>query len=487
MMDLGIVSPSFPSVGAAADPAVTQQPPTRSTERHGSINAGGLAQNTDSIDSCSCPPRTVVPVRPVALPFECTPANNSKMEAWLLQRFASSTFNTCPHRPLPCMTGPPVEIHMEDGVIPRAVHTAAPVPIHWHEQVLSDLKRDEALGVIERVPYGEPVSWCHRMVVTRKHNGTPRRTVDISRLNKHCKRETFPTESPFHLARRVPKGTWKTDSDAWNGYHSVPLRQSYRHLTTFITPFGRWRYTRAPQGFLSSGDGYNRRFDAILSDFERKERCVDDTIHYDTDLQTHWWRTIDFLIRVGQAGTGIVLKAEKFHFARRIVDFAGFRISDETIESLPKYMDAIRDFPTPSMESRARSIVFWPGMTNHMRAVRELCSACNRSAPSQAATPAIPSPVPSTPFESIFADFFDFGGCHYLVAGDRLSGWVEIFKAPHGTAQAGAQGIIAALRALFATFGVPEEISSDGGPEFSSAATADFLTRWEVRHRMFSA
>ena len=108
-------------------------------------------------------------------------------------------------------------------MIPRAVHTAAPVPIHWQEQVLSDLKRDEALGVIERIPYGEPVSWCNRMVVTRKHNSTPRRTVDLSPLNKHCKWETFPTESPFHLARRVPKGTWKTVIDAWNGYHSVPF------------------------------------------------------------------------------------------------------------------------------------------------------------------------------------------------------------------------------------------------------------------------
>ena len=73
------------------------------------------------------------------------------------------------------------------------------------------------------------------------------------------------------------------------------------------------------------------------------------------------------------------------------------------------------------------------------------------------------------------------------MAGDRLSGWVEIFKAPHGTAQAAAQGLIAALRALFSTFCAPEEISSDGGPEFSSAATADFLTRWEVRHRVSSA
>ena len=243
-------------------------------------------------------------------------------------------------------------------MIPRAVHTAAPVPIHWQEQVLADLKRDEAIGVIERIPYDEPVSWCHRLVVTRKHNGTPRRTVDLSPLNKYCKRDTFPTESPFHLARRVPKGTWKRVRNAWKGF---PLRQSDRHLTTFITPFGRWRYTRAPQGFLSSGDGYNRRFDAILSDFERKERCVDDTIHYDTDLQPHWWRSIDLLIRVGQAG--IILNAENFYCARRIADFAGFRISDETIEPLPKYMDAIRDFPTPISTTDIHS---WFGLVNQV-------------------------------------------------------------------------------------------------------------------------
>ena len=97
-----------------------QQRLPRSTERHGSLNAGGLAKIADSIDSCSCPPRTVVIILPVALPFECTLANNDKMEEWLLhRRFASSTSNTCSHRPLPCMTGPQVEMHLENGVIPE--------------------------------------------------------------------------------------------------------------------------------------------------------------------------------------------------------------------------------------------------------------------------------------------------------------------------------------------------------------------------------
>ena len=199
------------------------------------------------------------------------------------------------------------------------------------------------------------------MVVTRKHNDSPRRTVDLSPLNKYCDRETFASESPFHLARKIPKNTWKTVTGAWNGYHSVPLRKSDRHLTTFITPYGRWRYTRAPQGFLSSGDGYNRRFDAILKDFQRKERCVDDTIHYDTDLETHWWRTIEFLRILRESG--IVLNPEKSSFAEKSVDFAGFRISQASIEPLPKYLDAIRDFPMPKSTTDIRS---WFGLVNQV-------------------------------------------------------------------------------------------------------------------------
>ena len=172
---------------------------------------------------------------------------------------------------------------------------------------------------------------------------------------------TFATESPFHLARRIPKDTWKTVTDAWNGYHSVspsPIRPAPYDVHHTL-----WRMAvhESPQGFLSSGDGYNRRFDAVLAHFECKERCVDDTIHYDTALEQHWWRTIDFLTRVGQAG--IVLNPDKFQFAQKTVDFAGFRVSDSSIEPLPKYLDAIRDFPTPTSTTDIRS---WFGLVNQV-------------------------------------------------------------------------------------------------------------------------
>ena len=65
-------------------------------------------------------------------------------------------------------------------------------------------------------------------------------------------------------------------------------------MTTFIIPWGRYRYRMAPQGFLASGDGYTRRFDEIIADVERKTKCVDDTLLWDEDLEKHWWRMLDF-------------------------------------------------------------------------------------------------------------------------------------------------------------------------------------------------
>ena len=80
-------------------------------------------------------------------------------------------------------------------------------------------------------------------------------------LNQHAVRETHHTQSPFHQAWSVPPRTLKTVFDAWNGYHSVSLKEEDQHLTTFITPWGRYKYRTATKGYIASGDGYSRRFD----------------------------------------------------------------------------------------------------------------------------------------------------------------------------------------------------------------------------------
>jgi len=50
------------------------------------------------------------------------------------------------------MNGPPVEIHLKEDAIPKAIHTLSKIPIHLQDQVQKDLLRDEVLRVIEKVP-----------------------------------------------------------------------------------------------------------------------------------------------------------------------------------------------------------------------------------------------------------------------------------------------------------------------------------------------
>ena len=95
--------------------------------------------------------------------------------------------------------------------------------------------------------------------------------------------------------------------------------------------------------------------------------------------------------------------------------------------------------------------------------------------------------IPRLPFELIFSDYFKLHAFHYLIAGDRLSGWTEVVQVRPGTHSSGAKGLCTALRQLFSTFGVPVEISSDGGPEYEAHEFKNFLDQWGIKHRESSA
>ena len=339
LIQLDVISTDLPRIGAA-------------TEIY-SITATQYAL-------CGCPARRKPPLRSKELPFTCTPQNSKKMEQWLLERFASSTFNQCTHQLLSDMTGPAISLHVNPDAIPSAVHTPSSVPLHWKDTVKEQLDNDVRLGVLEKVPIGEPSEWCHRMVLAHKPDGSPRQTVDLSPLNAHYLRETHHVKPPFQQAKTIPPSTWKSVTDTWNDFHLIPIQEENCHFTTFITSWGRYRYQMALQGFLASGDGYARRFDEIIADVERKTKCVDDTLMWDNSLEEHWWRMLDFLELLGS--NKIILNKKTFQFSRT-VNFTGFTITENKIKSLRKLISAIEGFPTPSKLTDVRS---WFGLVNQV-------------------------------------------------------------------------------------------------------------------------
>ncbi|RDH89254.1 MAG: hypothetical protein DIZ77_16200 [endosymbiont of Seepiophila jonesi] len=362
---LGIIPESFPSVGAVDtnnDAAASSSMPPPSTR-----------------DNCNCPGRTMPPPLPTSIPFPPTENNRGKLEEWIKDYYKGSTFNTCEHQPLPLMEGPPVRIMVNSNASPVTIHTPISVPLHWQEQVKADLDRDIALGVIEPVPVGEPMTWCSRMVITRKKSGGPRRCVDYQALNKFCSRETHHTMSPFHQATLFPANMKKTVTDAWNGYHSVPIHEEDRHYTTFITPWGRYRYKTLPQGFVAAGDGYTRRYDEIVADIPNKTKCIDDVGMWAPTIEEAFFQTCNWMDICGRHG--ITQNPEKFHFAEDTVEFAGFEITKTNIRPSDTFIRAIQDFPTPRNITDIRSLFglinqvsYCQSSSEELRPFRELLS-----------------------------------------------------------------------------------------------------------------
>ena len=141
----------------------------------------------------------------------------------------------------------------------------------------------------------------------------------------------------------------------------MDLHKTDRHYTTFITPWGRYRYRTAPQGYIASGDGYASRYDGIVADIPNKTKCIDDTLLWSNHIGDAYEQATEWLDVCGR--NGVTLNPEKFRFASDEVEFAGFEITPTTVKPCKKYVRAISDFPTPNNITDVRS---WFGLVNQV-------------------------------------------------------------------------------------------------------------------------
>ncbi|XP_037076346.1 uncharacterized protein LOC119097409 [Pollicipes pollicipes] len=167
--------------------------------------------------------------------------------------------------PLREMAGGKMKIELTEDAVPFATHAPRAIPFCWRDGVreqLDDMIRKE---VIE--PVDHPTLWCHPLVPVPKTSESGavsgcRLTVDFTRLNKFVKRPVHPLRSTHDAVASIgTEARFFTKLDAKAGYHQIPIREEDKDLTTFIGPWGRFRFRRAVMGLVSSGDVYDQRGD----------------------------------------------------------------------------------------------------------------------------------------------------------------------------------------------------------------------------------
>jgi len=83
------------------------------------------------------------------------------------------------------------------------------------------------------------------------------------------------------------------------------------------------------------------------------------------------------------------------------------------------------------------------------------------------------------PWQRIHIDFAGpMNGHSYLIVVDAHSKWPEVIEMKSTTATA----TIKELRRLCATFGLPERLVSDNGPQFTSGGFSAFMNANGIKH-----
>ena len=121
-------------------------------------------------------------------------------------------------------------------------------------------------GVISKVD--SPTEWCAPMAVTPTPNGKVRVCVDLTALNRYVKRENHPLPSVDTILAKLSGATLFSKLDANSGFWQTPLSPESRHLTTFITPWGRFMFNVLPYGIRSGSEKFQKNMNLVLEGME---------------------------------------------------------------------------------------------------------------------------------------------------------------------------------------------------------------------------
>ena len=126
---------------------------------------------------------------------------------------------------------------------------------------------------------------------------------------------------------------------------------------------------------------------------------------------------------------------------------------------------------------RARQSVWWPNISKDLEKLVKNCPQCIKHQPQQV-EPLIPTQLPSLPWQRVAADIFHWKGDNYLLIVDYYSRFIEIAHLDHMT----AEEVISRTKSIFARHGIPEELISDNGPQFSSHSFLKFSQEYGFDH-----
>ena len=269
-----------------------------------------------------------------------------------------------------------------DEQVAPVQHPPRRVPIPLRDtlkETLDDLVQQNILAPVQK-----PTPWISSMVVVPKQDGKLRICLDPRDLNKAIRREHYPLPTIEDVATRLHKAKVFTVLDVKKGFWHVELEEESSLLTTFNTPFGRYRWKRMPFGICSAPEVFQRRMHELIEGLQGVEVVADDFVvvgfgeTQENAIKDHDQNLEEFLQRC--AARGVKLNSNKVSLRQREVPFIGHIATDRGLCVDPAKVRAIVEMPQPTDVAGVQRLLgmaqylakFLPHLSDLTKPIRDL-------------------------------------------------------------------------------------------------------------------
>ena len=234
------------------------------------------------------------------------------------------------------------------------------------EEVKDELDRLVKDGIIS--PVSEPTEWVSAMVVVKKPTKGIRICIDPKPLNKAIKRNHYPLPTVEDLTPALAKAKVFSVCDAKSGYWHVELDTNSSYLTTFATPWGRYRWRRLPFGLCLASEEFQRRLNLALEGLEGVMAIADDILvygigtSYSDAVEDHDRKLTCLLERCRQVG--LKLNIEKMKLRQKEVKYMGHMFTAHGLRADPDKIKAVMNMPAPDDRKGVQRIL---GLVNYLQ------------------------------------------------------------------------------------------------------------------------
>ena len=274
-----------------------------------------------------------------------------------------------------------VTLSVNPNIPPRALPSRN-LPLALQSDVKQELNRLVETGVL--VPVDEPTEWVSQMAVVKKPNGSLRICIDPQPLNEALRREHYKLPTLDDVLPSLHNTKVFSKLDVKQAYWHVKLDKESSLLTTMITPFGRYRWSRLPFGLNVSSEIFQRKLTEALSGLQGVICVADDIIVTGSGLsETEANEDHDRNMKALQLrckNRNIKLNDEKAALKRTEIKFMGHLITSKGVKVDQSKVTAILEMPAPTDVSGVKRFCgmvqylakFLPNLQADLEPIRQL-------------------------------------------------------------------------------------------------------------------